>query len=124
MAVVCNGDAFDGASISRWPRIGWDNKPTVKQELEAVDAAMTEIEIAAGKAQLVWPIGNHDSRFETFLAAHAPQYEGINGFHLKDHFPLWKPCYVLWINDETIVAHNYHTGMHAVWNNRMKGQCN
>ena len=22
--VVCNGDAFDGASISRHPRIGWD----------------------------------------------------------------------------------------------------
>ncbi len=28
-AVICNGDAFDGAQISRYPRIGWDNTPTV-----------------------------------------------------------------------------------------------
>ena len=34
--IVCNGDAFDGASISKHPRIGWDSKPTVKDELEAV----------------------------------------------------------------------------------------
>ena len=35
-AVVCNGDAFDGASISRFPRIGWDSKPSVIEELKAL----------------------------------------------------------------------------------------
>jgi hypothetical protein len=29
VAVICNGDAFDGASISRFPRIGWDKTPSV-----------------------------------------------------------------------------------------------
>src|SRR5688572_10272857 len=31
-AVIMNGDAFDGASISRHPPIGWENRPTVQQE--------------------------------------------------------------------------------------------
>lgn len=123
-AVICNGDAFDGGTISRYPRIGWDNKPTVGEELKAVEAALTEIENAAGSAQLIWPLGNHDARFETYLAAHAPQYEGVEGFSLKDRFPLWKPCWTCWINEETCVTHFYHTGMHAVWNNLMKGQIN
>jgi phosphoribosylpyrophosphate synthetase len=57
-AVVNNGDAFDGASISRFPRIGWDSTPTLIQELKACDASLGEIEEAAKKArhnvQLPW----------------------------------------------------------------------
>jgi hypothetical protein len=90
--IVCNGDAFDGASISRHPRIGWDSKPTVKQELDAVTDHMNQIESASTfKSNLIWTLGNHDARFETFLAANAPQYEGVQGYSLKDFFPTWQP---------------------------------
>ena len=82
--VVMNGDVFDGATISRWPRIGWDNKPTVKQELDTCTQRLLEITDAAKGAAYIWPLGNHDARFETFLAAHASEYEGVKGFHLKD----------------------------------------
>ena len=34
--VVCIGDAFDGSQSSRHPRIGWQNTPTVKEELKPV----------------------------------------------------------------------------------------
>jgi hypothetical protein len=34
-AIVCNGDALDGASISRFPRGDWEKIPSVKEELEA-----------------------------------------------------------------------------------------
>ncbi len=124
VAIICNGDAFDGGSISRYPRIGWDKKPSVKDELDAVETSLEEIEDIAKGAQLIWPLGNHDARYETYLAAHAPQYEGVQGFSLKDRFPFWKPCWTCWINDETCITHFYHTGMHAVWNNLVKGQCN
>ena len=30
-AIINNGDAFDGASISRFPRIGWDSTPSIIQ---------------------------------------------------------------------------------------------
>lgn len=106
--IICNGDAFDGASISRHPRIGWDSKPSVKEELEAVDYHMNEIEKASRfKSNLIWTLGNHDARFETFLAAHSPQFEGVKGFCLKDHFPHWQPCWSYWINDNTVIKHKW-----------------
>jgi len=118
-AVVMNGDAFDGGSISRYPRIGWDNKPTVKQELDAVEERLTEIEEAAPNAQKFWPLGNHDARYETFLAQNAPQYEGVDGFSLKHKFPLWRPCWSLFVNDDVVIKHRYKSGIHAPHNNTM-----
>lgn len=118
-AVIMNGDGFDGASISRFPRIGWDSKPTVAQELAACKERMDEIEAAARTKQLYWPLGNHDSRFETFLAAKAPEYQGVDKFHLKDHFPMWKPCWSVWINDNTVVKHRFKGGLHAPHNNTL-----
>lgn len=112
--IVCNGDAFDGASISRHPRIGWDSKPTVKQELDAVTYHLNEIENASTfKSNLIWTLGNHDARFETFLAANAPQYEGIQGYSLKDFFPHWQPCWSYWVNDSTVIKHMWKGGFGA-----------
>jgi hypothetical protein len=119
-AVVNGGDAFDGASISRFPRIGWDSTPTLVQELKACDASLGEIEEAAKAARanvaLPWCLGNHDARFENRLAANAPQYEQIKGFSLKDHFPAWRPCWAVW-NGNTIIKHRYKGGVHATHNN-------
>jgi hypothetical protein len=122
--VVCNGDAFDGGTISRYPRIGWDKKPSVIEELNAVDAALEEIRTSASPGtEFIWPLGNHDARYETKLAASAPEFEGVSGFHLKDHFPHWRPCWTLWVNDDTCITHYYHSGIHAIHNNLLKGQC-
>lgn len=123
--VVCNGDAFDGGTISRYPRIGWDKKPSVIEELKAVDMYLEEIRQSASVGtEFIWPLGNHDARYETKLAASAPEFEGVHGFHLKDHFPHWRPCWTLWINEETCITHYYHSGIYAVHNNILKGQCN
>jgi hypothetical protein len=122
-AVIANGDIFDGAGISRHPRIGWAKAPTVMQELKACTLAMGEIEETAKKARhnvkLIWPLGNHDARFETFLAANAPQYEHVKGFSLRDHFPDWEPCWSVWLNDSTVVKHRFKGGIHATHNNTM-----
>lgn len=115
--VICNGDAFDGASISRHPRIGWDSKPTVAEELKACQDRLGEIEEAAKGARLLWPCGNHDARFESYLAAQSPQYEGVAGFKLKDHFPAWVPCWSVWLNNEVVVKHRARSGIHATHNN-------
>ena len=121
MAVIANGDIFDGSGISRHPRIGWAKSPTVKEELQACADAMTAIQEAAQKARhnvkLVWPLGNHDARFETFLAANASQYEHVRGFSLQDHFPAWTPCWSVWLNESVIVKHRYKGGVHATHNN-------
>lgn len=122
-AVICGGDAFDGASISRYPRIGWDQTPSIIQELQACDASMGEVEEAAGRAKLVWTLGNHDARFENRLAANAPQYEHVRGFSLKDHFPKWSPCWSVW-NGDTVIKHRYKGGIHAAHNNTVNSGVN
>ena len=120
-AVIANGDIFDGASISRFPRIGWDSTPSVIQELKACEIAMGEIEDTAKQAyrkvKLVWTLGNHDARFENRLAANAPQYEHIKGFSLKDHFDSWTPCWSCWPTDKVAIKHRYKGGIHAAHNN-------
>lgn len=119
-ALVClNGDVIDGAKISRHQPIGWENRPEVIEEIEACKQRLAEIESAAPNAFKVWTLGNHDSRFETRLATVAPEYARIHGFHLKDHFPYWHPCWSLWINDDTVVKHRFKSGIHAPHNNTM-----
>lgn len=127
--LVANGDIIDGASISRHPPIGGEQRPTVKQELKAASERLGELEAAAGSyAWKVWNQGNHDARFAAFLAANAPQYEGVPGFALKDHFPAWQHGMRLDINpgedSHTIIKHRWKGGVHAAHNNAKESGVN
>ena len=119
VAVVMNGDVFDGASISRHPPIGWSRNPTVKEEIETCQDRLAEIIEAAPKAARVWTMGNHDIRFMSRLSMHAPQYEGVEGFDIQDHFPEWQHCVAVWINDKVVCKHRYRGGIHASHNNTL-----
>lgn len=116
-AIINNGDAFDGASISRHPRIGWDSKPSVIQELKACEASLGEIEDIAKGAKLVWALGNHDARFENRLANTVPEYMHVGGFKLSDHFPAWIPCWSCWPTEKVVIKHRLKSGIHATHNN-------
>lgn len=126
MAVILIGDVFDGARVSRHPRIGFlENRPTVRDEIRAVTDYLTELEDAAPKgAKLIWCLGNHDARYESYLASAVPEMEGVEGMHLKDHFPLWLPCWSVHINEgtpsHTVIKHRWHNGIHAAYNNALK----
>jgi hypothetical protein len=115
--IVCNGDAIDGSAISRHPPIGWESCPTVKEELEACQERLGEIEFVAGKATKVWTLGNHDARFETRLAQVAPEFRDVHGIHLHDHFPGWQCGWSLHINNDVVIKHRYKGGTHAPFNN-------
>jgi hypothetical protein len=119
-AVVLNGDMMDLPRISRWDPIGWEHQPTVQEEIEAAQDQLHQIEMAAGKVPKVWPLGNHDARFETRLATVAPEYAKLTGMHLKDHFPNWAGCWSCWINNDVVVAHQFKTGDHAPFNNVLR----
>jgi len=120
-AVICNGDAFDGASISRHPPLGWARTPSVIDELNSCKEMLGEIEEVAKKARnnvkLIFTMGNHDARFETRLAVNAPQYVQTPGFRLSDHFQNWSFCMLTWVTDDIIVKHRYKGGVHATHNN-------
>ena len=40
-------------------------------------------------------------------------YEGVAGFTLKDHFPLWEPCWSFWVNEDTVIKHRWKGGFGA-----------
>ena len=116
--VIANGDIFDFPSISRHHRIGWQHRPTVKQELEYVIDRMAEVEKASIGAKFYHTWGNHDLRFDGFLSNKLPEYEGIGGTSLKDHLPRWQMCWALRINeDEAQISHRWKTSVHSPHNN-------
>lgn len=120
--VVLNGDLLDGSQISRHPTTMWAARrlPTVREELEACQDFMHTLAAAHTPAAKVWLWGNHDMRFESRLTAHAPEYEGVEGFALKDHFPEWKMAMSLWVNESTAIKHRWHNGIHATYNNTLR----
>lgn len=120
VAVIMNGDMLDGASISRHPPIGWEDRPTVAQEIETCQERLGEIMFAAGKAHRFWPLGNHDARLSTRIATVAPELAKVAGVQLKDHFPDFAPCWSVWINDNVVVKHRGAGGLHATHNNTLK----
>jgi hypothetical protein len=119
-AVVLNGDVLDCATISRHAPIGWENRPTVQEEISAGQQALAKIERAAPQSVLVWLAGNHCIRYETRLATVAPEFARVHGIHLKDHFnPRWRCAWSLFINNEVAIKHRFRSGVHGVYNNTM-----
>lgn len=119
-AIVLNGDVLDAASNNRHPSIGWENKPLVQQELETVADYTDELLKASPNSKRFWCAGNHDLNFESRLANLVPEYRGVRGLHLKDHFPAWHPCWRVDINEDVVIKHRWANGIHAVYNNTLR----
>lgn len=129
-AIVSNGDAIDGASISRWPTSSFTelgDRPLVVAELEEAAARLKEYEQMKFVRFLVWNLGNHDARFETKLAEKVPEYAGVKGTTLKDHFPGWIPAWSTWFMrdadkidaPQVVVKHRFKGGMYSANNNAL-----
>lgn len=124
--IVANGDIFDGASLSRHDPFGWSLRPSPREEIEVCQDRLHEIELAAPKGcELVWNIGNHDLRFERSLCQRIPEFAAMNMMRLGDHFPNWDMRWSTWINRASVtpvmVKHRHAGGVHAGYNNTMKG---
>ena len=118
-AIILNGDVLDGGTISRHPETRFGTKPTLFQELEAVQERLGDFEKIARGARLLRTIGNHDLRMSAKLVQNSPQYEGVCRT-LVDYIPLWKEALRIEINLDTIVIHDWHFGVHSGWNDVLK----
>jgi len=119
-AVILNGDIIDAPTASVHPSIGWEKRPALAEEIGAAQERLREIRrVTCFDARCIWTLGNHDLRFETYLARVAPEYHGVFGIHLKDHFPNWEPAWDCWINGIVSIKHRWHTGIHAARNNTL-----
>lgn len=127
-AIICNGDLFDGANISRFGRSGvFENTPHMVDELEYAQAIMSEIEKTAPKhCNLIFTAGNHDIRFTKSIAQSLPEFCSLGGFQFQDYFKKWSWCWSCVINPDTIgetwIKHRWHQGaLTAAQNNVIKG---
>jgi UDP-2,3-diacylglucosamine pyrophosphatase LpxH len=118
-AVVLNGDVMDFPRISRHPQ-NWESAPDPQEEIEAAQDHLNDIVQSCKRGtQKVWTLGNHDARFEQMIANAAPQYRGVKGVHLSDHFDgVWQKAMSCFINEgiedgATMIKHRLKGGMGA-----------
>ena len=121
-AIIANGDLIDGAKISRHGRIAWSRTPGVFAEIKEMQARQNEIRAAAPpRCKLFRTIGNHDIRFDNWLAQQASDFEGVPGMRLSDHLPDWPESWSVRMNkgadSDLLVKHRWKGGIHAMWNN-------
>lgn len=123
---VLNGDIFDGVSVSRHPPFGWSKRPSVKEELEACQERVHEIELALPKGcKRLWSVGNHDIRFGRCLATQAKEFEGLRGWRLEDYFDQWDFAWSHFVNPDSVhpvmIKHRFQSaGVHAGYNATLK----
>jgi hypothetical protein len=118
--IIClNGDTIDGATLSRFPRAGWDYRPTLREEVAAAQAFLADVRKASPKAQHVLVRGNHCQRVENALANKVPEFEGMLGTRFEDLFPDWQVVWSLELPGTT-VKHRWHNGQNATRQNALK----
>jgi hypothetical protein len=122
--VIANGDVFDGARVSRHDALYRQECPSPKEEVEACQDRMTEIEDASKNSTFIWTVGNHDVRLWRYIKVNAPEVSGMPFTDLFDYFPRWKQTYAVDVNGNTLIKHRWHNGIHATYNNVLKGGVN
>jgi hypothetical protein len=117
--VALNGDLLDGATLSRFPRTGWERRPNLVEEVRAAQDFGTAVRKAAPHAKRVLIRGNHDQRVEGALANKLPEFEGMPGSRLEDRFPDWTVGWELRL-PRTTIKHRWHNGANAPRQNALK----
>lgn len=114
------GDMVDLSAASRHDPLMWEDRTTVEEEVGAAQTHMGEIGDRAPDAARIWIRGNHDDRYDKFLAKHAPQFGGIKGTRFDDHFPEWEMNWRVDVPGVLVAFHVWHRGVHAAYNNTVK----
>jgi predicted phosphodiesterase len=102
--VVSVGDLADMLAVMAHAKSKNQRNITLLDEINRVNPELDRLGKAAGKAEVHWVLGNHESRFERYIAQRAPELEGMTsveqlfrtkerGWHVtqyKDHLQLGK----------------------------------
>lgn len=124
--VWLNGDIFDWSQL-RFPRKGWEDRPTVLEEFQCAEERTRALTIACDKvkAKKRTGKGNHDDRFDKYLSARAADMEGVKGMtfdeQIKSWGQGWEIYHSLFVNGHTMIKHSWHGGAHGAYNNVLRG---
>lgn len=127
VAIISNGDVFDGARLTRHPSLGHEQKPRVDDEVAAVAAHLDRLAAAVTgwECRLMRTVGNHCMRFDRHIATWGGDMSRLKGMRLRDHISTWDEAWSVHINPTvqggyTVVKHRQHGGIHAAYNNAVK----
>lgn len=110
------GDSLDAARISRHAPQGWEDKPALEAELDAMIQYKRVLRGAARGSTALMVHSNHSARFDNYFASHASEARGIRGTRLQDHVE--EPIYLrVFINEHTLLIHSIRFGIHSQYNN-------
>lgn len=119
--LLATGDMLDLAAIGRHGPVMWEERPSVMEEIGAAQTHLADIRALAPDADCLWLRGNHDDRFDKFLASNADAFAGMAGTRFDDHFPDWHMVWRLDIPGVLVAAHAMRNGMMAGRNNALHG---
>lgn len=123
--VWLNGDIFDWSSL-RFPRKGWEQRPSAAEEMECARDRTQALTKACDKvkARKRLTMGNHDERFDKYLAQRASEIEGFPGLTFESQIKHWEQGWELYhslrVNDHMVVKHTWHGGVHGAYNNVLR----
>jgi hypothetical protein len=125
-AVILNGDILDGATGgNRHPRNGWEKRPSMKEEIDAVQQRTGDIEKVAKGAKLLRTHGNHDMRWDSYFANNVGEAENaVEGMALDHFLPHWRSAWTIMVNGHTLITHRVNNGVHATWTATASTQIN
>lgn len=98
--IFINGDLVDFYQISRFEKD--PRKRSVKYEFDATKEFLRVLRKTFKHAQIYWSMGNHDTRYEHFLMAKAPEIFDDPYFRMEERLKLSEERITV-INDKTII---------------------
>lgn len=118
-AVILNGDVTDQCRVSRHDPLYAVETPSLADELSEAQGRLKTVSKLAKKknpaVRLLWNMGNHDVRAWRQVAMLAPEIAPM--FDFEKLFPDWEFGNSIAINDNVIIKHRWHNGLHAALNN-------
>ncbi len=123
--VWLNGDIFDWSQL-RFPRKGWEERPSAMEEMECARDRTQALTKACDKvkAKKRLTMGNHDERFDKYLSLRASEMEGFPGMtfdsQIRNWEQGWEIYHSLMVNGHTMVKHAWHGGVHGAYNNVLR----
>ena len=98
--IILNGDLIDMYQISRFTKDG--RKPGIEYDIELFYQFLIDLRSTFPNALIVWKMGNHEERWDTYLKLNAPLLSMIGTNGIEDYIPV-NELNVIIVKDKRII---------------------
>jgi predicted phosphodiesterase len=84
--ILLNGDIADCFSVSRWEKD--PRKRNFAREIKTVKAFLSALREVFPRARIIYKLGNHEERFQSYMSLKAPELLGVADFEFENIYGL------------------------------------